>query len=483
MDERTARDVTLARAIETSDGADALIAPEERRQADRTAAELARWNATQQRVAATDELYLEKRSGLVLDAIGARTPWVRALRRSGWRPWIGVALPLAALILGAVVEQVADRQHVNVLAFPLLVLIAWNVVVYALLLLRPLLGRSLGPLRRWLAGAPRLQEAALRALPDPGRRFTAEWSKMARPLFEARAARVLHLSAALFAVGALLGLYLRALAFEYRIGWESTYLQPETVHAFLAFVLGPAARLLGMPFPPADAIEAMRISGGTGGADAGPWIHLYAVTVGMTVIVPRLVLAAWAAWREHRTVHGFRLDLGTPYFRRVLAAFSPRRARVRIAPYSYTLDEAAVAGLNAIARQMFGDSAELALRPSTDFGAEDAAGDGIPRAEDDVPLLLAVFNASAIPENENHGRFLDALREATTVPPVLLVDIGPYQRRLGTQAGASERIEERCRAWQTFARERSLVATCADLAAPDLRGTEAGLAPAIGGVA
>jgi len=483
MDEQAARDVVLMCALEASDDAAALVSPDERRQASRTAAEMARWQASQQRVAATDAMFLERRAGLVLDAVGGRFPWVRALRRSPWRPWIGVLLPVAALVLGAVTEQIADRQHVNVLAFPLLVLILWNVMIYVLLLLRPLFGRTLGPLRRWLSGAPKLSSAGGDGLPATGQRFVTEWYGLAHSLYEARAGRVLHLSAACFAIGALLGLYLRAIAFEYRIGWESTFLQASSVHALLSFVLGPAAKLLGVPFPGVETIEAMRMSGGSGGTDAGPWIHLYAVTVGLVVIVPRLALSAWAAWRERTHASGFRFDLGTPYFRRLLTAFSPRSGRIRIAPYSYTLDEEAIAGLGAIARHLLGDATQLALRPTTSFGAEEAAGEGLPRNEADVGLMLATFSAAAIPENENHGRFLDALRRASDTPMAVLVDLGPYSRRLGAQSGATDRLEERRRAWQGFASERGLLATCVNLATPELGRVEAELAPALGSAA
>jgi hypothetical protein len=201
------------------------------------------------------------------------------------------------------------------------------------------------------------------------------------------------------------------------------------------------------------------------------------------VIVPRLALSIWAAWRERTHASGFRFDLGTPYFRRLLTAFSPRSGRIRIVPYSYTLDEEAIAGLGAIARHLLGDATQLALRPSTSFGAEEAAGEGLPRSEADVALMLATFSAAAIPENENHGRFLDALRRASDTPLAVLVDLGPYSRRLGVQSGASDRLEERRRAWQGFVRERGLPATCANLAAPDLGRVEAELAPALGSAA
>lgn len=482
MDEQSARDVVLVRAIETTDAAGVLFTPDDRRYASRAAGELAHWQAAEDRTAAAPELFLAKRAALALDKLGARAPALRALRSIRWRPWIGVVLPAAAFALGALTEHIADRRHVNALAFPLLGIIAWNLGVYLLLMLRPLLGGSLGPLRRWIAGATRMPGGhPTEAMAAAAARFTSDWSELSQPLLAARAGRVLHLAAAAFAAGALAGLYLRAVAFEYRIGWESTFLQATSVHAILATLLGPAAKLLGTPFPSVASIEAMRMTAGAGGTDAGPWIHLYSVTVGLAVIVPRLALTAWSSWRERVLARSFRLDLGTPYFRRVLTAFAPGNARVRVLPYSYTLDEPAVAGLNALARHMLGEATQLALRPSVDFGTESTAAQGLARREEDVPLTLALFTATATPENENHGLFLDTLRAAVETPLAVVVDTGPYRQRLGAPPGAIARIDERCRAWQAFANHRGLPVACIDLGAPDLARAEADLAGALGG--
>jgi hypothetical protein len=482
MNEHDAREVLLLRAIESSDATASLFTAEDRRYASRAAGELTHWQAAQHGCEATPELFLAKRAGLALDALGARVAAVRALRRVRWRPWMGVALPLVALALGALAEQVADRQHVNVLAFPLLGIIAWNLAIYVALLLRPFFGRSLGPLGRWLAGVPRIRDDEGNAVVfNASTRFAADWAGLSGPLLGARAGRVLHLSAALFAVGALLGLYVRALAFEYRIGWESTFLSAATVHGILEVLLGPAARLLGTRFPTVEAIGAMRMTGGQGGTDAGPWIHLYAVTVGVLVIVPRLLLASLSAWQERRRSCRLPVDLGSPYFRRVLAGFAPQSARLRVVPYSYTLDEPAVAGLSSIARHLLGDATQLALRPTVEFGAEDHAADGVPRTEPDVPLTLAIFNAAAVPESENHGRFLDTLRGALDTPSAALLDIAPYRRRLGGQAGAEERLDERVRAWRAFAAERAINLAAVDLTAPDMRRVEQDLAASFGG--
>jgi len=478
MDERAARDVTLVRAIETADPDGTLLSVDERRHAGRAATELAHWQAAQQRAVATADLFLARRAALLLDAAGPRSKTVRALRSVRWRPWIGRALPVAALLLGLLVEQVADRQHLNLLAFPLFGIIAWNLVVYVLLMLRAVIGRAPPRMRRWIAELPRTVRPESAASAAVAARFAGDWAVSSWPLLDARAGRVLHSSAALFAIGALLGLYLRALAFEYRIGWESTYLQAPAVHAVLATVLGPAAKLIGMPFPSVDAIAAMRVSAGQGGGDAGPWLHLYAVTTALTVIVPRLLLAAWAAWRERGLAAALPLDLAASYFRRVLGGFAPSAARVRVVPYSTTLDEAAVVGLEALARHLFGDAARLALRPTVAFGDEDAAAHGLARREADVPLTLAVFSASATPEQENHGRFLDTLRQSIDTPIAIVLDTGAYARRLGL--GTEERLRERSAAWRAFAAERGVPFAHVDLAAPDLRQVERSLEPALG---
>lgn len=482
MDEQAARDVALVRALESGDPEHVVLTADDRRYASRAAGELAHWQAADQRRPPTAELFLVRRAALLLDRLGEREPMLRALRHVRWRPWLGLVLPAAALIMGVLAEQIADRQHVNVLAFPLLGILAWNFAVYALMLVRPLLGSTLGPVRRWVAELGHIRTAALPGtLSRAAARFASDWATLAAPLANARAGRVLHLAAALFALGAVLGLYLRAVAFEYRIGWESTFLTAPTVHAILQFVLGPAAKLLGMPFPTPETVSAMRITGGSGGADAAPWIHLYAVTVGLAVVVPRLLMSAFAGWRERQLAAAFRFDLGEPYFRRVLAAFAPSRARLRVAPYSYTLDEMAVAGLHALARHLLGDATELALRPSTEYGNEAAAADGLPRNETDVPLTLAVFNAAATPEPENHGRFLDTLRAGTEGSLAVVIDTATYRRRLGAQAGAEGRLSERCHAWRTFAESHGLAAACVDLATPDSAAAERDLAAALGG--
>lgn len=481
MNEQIARDVVLVRAVENADTERAIFTNEDRTHASRAAAELARWRASERRQAATAESFIGQRAALLAETLPRRAPAIaRAAHGFDWPAWVGVALPAVAFALGALLEHVADRQHVNVLAFPLLGIVIWNVVVYFLLLLRVVMRASgakaelRGP-RRWLtAGAQR----SVRNLPGAAAAavgtFVALWSAQVAPLMAARAARVLHLAAALFATGAVAGMYVRGLVFEYRAGWESTFLDAPAVHAVLSFFLSPAAQLIGVPFPSVDQIAALRFAEGTpGNANAALWIHLYAITVGAIVVVPRLALALIARWQERRRSQRFAFDLSEPYFRRLAGSFTVGAVRLRVIPYSYTVDEAALNGLRAAAVALLGDDADVMLHSTITFGAESSVGQTLSGADPQVTLTLALFSLAATPENENHGAFLKALRSTSSAPRLaVLIDESGYRRRLGTQAGAEARLDERRSAWRYFCRALELDAAFVDLSAPDLPALE-----------
>jgi hypothetical protein len=297
--------------------------------------------------------------------------------------------------------------------------------------------------------------------------FLNEWTQASGPLLMARAARVLHLSAAMLAIGAAAGLYVRGLVFEYRAGWESTFLDAPQVHALLSFLLGPAATFLGTPFPTVDQLASMRWPGSSG-ENAARWIHWYALTVGAVVIVPRLVLAAVARWQERWLGRRFPLPLEDPYFRRLLSGFAPHRVQLRVLPYSYTLDESSAQGLRDVAQALLGDNTDLSLRPPVPFGAEESATTGIDVADRSVALSVALFNLAATPEHENHGRFLDRLRAAIGPRLIAFVDEASYRRRLGVAAGVRERLDERRSAWSAFCAAHQVAVAFVDLSAPDL---------------
>lgn len=489
MNEHAARDVLLVRAVEGADRDHTLITEADRRHAARAAAELARWSASERGEEASAARFIEKRAELLVGKLRERDRTLaRATRATVWRPWIGVLLPLAAFAFGAFFQQVGDRQHINVLAFPLLTIVVWSLVVYAVLGAQWIVGlargrRPLKGLRRAIVGAA--QRGVKRLQGTAGTAFAAfldEWSRAAAPLLTARAGRVLHLSAALLAIGAIAGLYVRGLVFEYRAGWESTFLDPSRVHALLSYLLGPAASALGTPFPSIAEVEALRWPESTG-ESAARWIHWYALTVAALVVVPRLMLAALAGWQERRLGRRFPLALDEPYFRRLLGGFAPLRTQLRVVPYSYTIDEASLRGLREAAKALLGDSADLAMRPSIGFGDEASATTGLDLADRSVSLSVALFSLASTPEHENHGAFLDRLRDALGARLIALVDESPYRRRLGDQPGARDRLDERRAAWSAFLAAHHVNASFVDLAAPDLAQLERDAEPVLAGPA
>jgi hypothetical protein len=493
MNEAAARDVLLVRAIETTDTGHAVLSRHARDEASREAAERAHWHAAGQRAPAQADTFLAQRARLLLDALTTHQRAARAtVAALDWRPWLDWALPSAALLAGLLFERLGDRGHVNVLAFPLLVLLLWNAIVYALLAAAWLRARLAPSTQRptrhgptaWLRrlALPRTPRATGALAPALGV-FVEDWLQRASPLISARIARVLHLAAALFALGALAGLYVRGLVFDYRAGWESTFLEAPAVHALLSTLLGPAAAVLGQPFPTVVQIADLRFGPGAAGESAARWIHWYAVTVAAVVVAPRLLLAAVATTRVRRLSHAFPLDLSAPYFRRVLSHFGGTVARVRVVPFSYTLDAAAIDRLRTVVQQLLGESAELDLHPSISYGDEARAGDALPVDADGrsgLALDLALFNLAATPEQENHGAFLDRLRPTLPAVHALLVDEAPYRQRLGAQAGSAARLTERRAAWRAFAASRDWPIAFVDLAAPDLAQVERDLGPLLG---
>jgi hypothetical protein len=125
------------------------------------------------------------------------------------------------------------------------------------------------------------------------------WSVQAAPLYATRAARILHIAAAVFALGVIGSLYVRGLAFEYRATWESTFLDAATVRSLLAVAYAPGALLSGIAVPDAAHIAAIRGQP----AKRGLWLHLMAATLVVVAIVPRVVLALGTGWSSAIAQH------------------------------------------------------------------------------------------------------------------------------------------------------------------------------------
>jgi hypothetical protein len=142
MNETAAREVLLVRAIERADTSQSLLSREDREFASGSATELARWGAAEKRAPLDPREFLARRARLLLDKLDERHPrTLRAARAGLWRAPLAALLPPVALLAGALFERLGDTQRINVLALPLLGLVGWNLAVYLVILLGPVLRR------------------------------------------------------------------------------------------------------------------------------------------------------------------------------------------------------------------------------------------------------------------------------------------------------------------------------------------------------
>lgn len=426
---------------------------------------------------ADGEVFLAQRARLGLGRLAARDRrWRDALLQAApsRAKWV-LGLLILALLAGLLADVLGPASHLNLLAPPRLALLLWNVLVYAGLLVvwlsraRSDARAPAWPLRladawqRWAGRRARPGwAAAVRT------QFLADWWLASRGLQQQRATAALHAAAAVLALGLVLSMYLHGLVFDYRAGWDSTFLDAAQVHALLSFVLGPALALSGLELPSVPALAALRWADGGAGEGAARWIHWYALTLGAVVVLPRLLLAAWAlaaAWRAARCI---TLPLDDPYFRRLVREGAPVLPRpANVLPYSYRLGAAQRAGLATVLSNLIGPGAQPLLAEPLPLGVEDDLAERLPAAPTDI--VVALMALTATPERETHGAFLRALAAALPARCTLhvLVDESGFRLQFGASADGPLRLQQRHQAWRQLLQDMGLPAPhFADLAAP-----------------
>lgn len=404
------------------------------------------------------------------------------LGTAGW-----LLLP-AAFVVGLVLSLFDSRVRIEILAFPLLGVVAWNLTVYLVLLVMAartarapqtsaraaVWSWTLWPARWGWQRASRLIKRSSfyhRPLAAALRKFSTEWWPLAQPQLSQQGQRLFHLGSAALAVGLIAGFYLRGIALEYRAGWESTFLGAAQVRAVVGWVYGLASAATGIALPADDAtMDALHWRDGQGGGPAAPWIHLMAATAILFVVVPRLLFAAFATVRLRQGAAAMPLPESLlAYARTVLGASDAALpAQVaRLTCFAYEPAAASEQGLQYLLRAAFGQDTRIEFAPMVRYGEEEHFDR---RLRDPAPAVeIVLFNLAATPEVENHGAVLRSLQApyaATAVSRrLVLVDESPYLAHLGGDESLAGRIEQRRDAWRDFVRGHGLDACTVDLAA------------------
>jgi Protein of unknown function (DUF2868) len=342
MHEEALRKVLLIQAIEETDRSGEALPLTERVEATRTvmgnnpAGSEAQAEAS---LSSASEWFLIRRAEVLLRSLRTRSPGIdHVLRVAGGVTALDRGVLVLAFALGIILSLLDGGRGINIFAPPLIVLIAWNLLAYLLML-----GRT-RPSGAALSSAARpANPTASTALPAmssvrptwfgrfyarwvrqrlesllghstrfnaplaPGlRRFAADWFDIAQPLFFLRARRLLHLAAALTAVGLIAGYYVRAFVLRSAAGWEGgRFVVAEAAHALLTGLYGPASLLSAIPIPTAQEIAKLRWSAPSlpGVGEPATWVHLIAWTAALYIVLPRLIatgLTTLSLWRLSR---------------------------------------------------------------------------------------------------------------------------------------------------------------------------------------
>jgi len=373
-----------------------------------------------------------------------------------------------ALVGGFLADPIGPAGHINLLNFPLLTLLLWNAVAYVGLLYNMILPRpsrdrsqpSLSGLVEWLLGLSvkgrlsRLRSERAQSSDEQQwiaaslATYAARLLHSGRDLLITHARSLLHVAAAALAIGVIAGLYLRGFSFLYKAGWDSTFMEAEGVHTFLSILFAPAGWFLGTPMPGVEAIANLQ---GTARANAAIWIHFWAITTVLFIVLPRTLLASTAWMRKARLAADVQLPSNEPYFRRLLNPYRGKGLLVEVLPYSHRVKEADDRFL-AFLSDAFGVLADIHVGNSVQYGDRHSH---VPADFDRGLCVVVVFNVAQAPE-ETHGEFLEELKATIRgrgQPNMLLVllDCEAY-----AQIDHEKRLKERCQAWATLAKECGL---------------------------
>lgn len=334
VNEAQARRLVLAQALDAADPQGKLVGAAEREQADREA--LAATGDPAHGEALDARAWLLDRAGRLAGLLEHRQPRLAALQHPPhWLAWLAWGLPLLALLAGGLIERIDNPKQVNLLSPPLLAFLLWNLAVYLFLAVSALWPRrEAADAGRWARHLEALVERPRGGIAQQvANRFRLQWWRIAGALEGQRWRRILHTSAAAWAVGVAASIAIGGLVREYRIGWESTLLDLPQVHAFLQLLFAPVAAVTGTEPFGLDELARLRFGSGeaVGRDEARRWVFLYMGLLGLVVVLPRLLLALWAGLRQRWLASSITLDLGNAYFTPLLGRVRPARVLLAVA--------------------------------------------------------------------------------------------------------------------------------------------------------
>lgn len=337
--------------------------------------------------------------------------WTWAL--AGW----GVVLAIGFALTG-----IGQEREINLLALPLVGLLLWNAAIMVLSVAvecapsRKSAPRRPGLLVKWVAskwmhradGSPAQGRSPVAAVTQ--RLFRERVWLLASERLKSASRAWLHLAAALLAIGSGMGMYAKGWSREYRAVWESTLLGPRQAGAFFESLFAPASSVFGLPLPVRE-IEAMQRTGGESvrSADALPWINLYAGTLVLFIVVPRVLLAGLTRIRSNGRVERlWRALEWEPYAKRLLRAIEGGDEVVLTLLHGIRGSDADKDRWIRAIRDALGGGVRVDFQTVASGDEDEFVNVWEPKSR----LVAVVFQFATTPEEEVHRRLAADLRTA-----------------------------------------------------------------------
>lgn len=479
LGEKQAQSVLLVRAFEESDRKGRLLTENLRSGATRRALMVTGFSRADHVPEAAFSVRngetITRRARIIYEALRRRVPILVSILHlvrlgSGTTP----SLLGLSFLFGLVAMRYGTRNGLDLLAWPIYLLLFWNLMAYGLILVLEVVRRRVtrthggseqfrhrllrrgvatylaAMLLRWALWR-RLQRWKLRHDGDPTRReivaravirFGALWHRLAGDLLSARVRELLHWSVVSIAIGICIDLQIRSGDPGTRISWHGSWLEAEQAQAFLRTVLSPTSWVTGIKIP--------ELSASASSNQSETWIALLTITLILCVIVPRTLFAIGERLRSNRLASNLAIDTDDGYYRRVFAPWRGASSQAIIHPFRYRPPPPTIPSVNAALYDLLGARAMIhcadpGLSATSDdhaFAAPATDGDRCRRTH------IVLFNLSHDPHPELHARFLtDLMQRLEKTGECLLALVDPAEA-LHARMPSAER-KRRIEIWRT----------------------------------
>jgi hypothetical protein len=372
--------------------------------------------------------------------------------------WIAIPGWIVIFVAGWGVAALGQESEINLLALPLIFILLWNAVV-VLWSLWPGLHKAEpreGDWRETVLAGLEGRKAATTAASPADAPLIARFRELVRePMLERMACRFrawLHVGAALLALGSIVGMYAHGWSKEYHAVWESTLLDEAGASKFFRALFSPASVVTGQTIP-LDEVPGMRRHADAPASrpgDALPWIHLYAATLGLFVLVPRMLLTLLELSRA-RAVPGKALQSAgwQAYVQRLRSLVEGAGAPALVLTHGLAQDTAAQDRWRHWTYLHWRDVGQLAFESVPVGGEAEFVNAWVPA----TPRVMVVFNMAATPEPEVQRALVESLADklqaardgATSL--LLALDDADLRERWAGFGDLAARLAERSAAW------------------------------------